>query len=123
MSTAARRLTSRSCMGLLPLHLREQPEHDRPRRLVLLQVDQQLAELPRLWVAPELADQLDPVEVGQARDVEEFGACRRREGLEAIAEGGLHFVEGHGAEAGTSRRLKAVPRPHAGRKRPRNDAK
>jgi hypothetical protein len=27
--------------GLLPLHLREQPEDDRPRRLVLLAVDQQ----------------------------------------------------------------------------------
>jgi hypothetical protein len=33
---------------LLPLHLRQQPEHDRPRRLVLLQVDQQLPEGPSL---------------------------------------------------------------------------
>ncbi len=39
---------------LLPLHLGQQPEHDRPRHLVLLQVDQQLAEAPYLRVHPEL---------------------------------------------------------------------
>jgi hypothetical protein len=52
---------------LLPLHLGYQPKNDCPRRLVLLQVDQEFAEGSRLWVAPELADPLDPVEAGRRR--------------------------------------------------------
>jgi hypothetical protein len=36
---------------LLSLHLRQRSEYDRPRGLVFLQVDQQLAEGPRLRVA------------------------------------------------------------------------
>jgi hypothetical protein len=67
---------------LSPLHLPEQAEHDGPRRPVLLQVDQQLSEGPRLRVPPELADALGAVEVGEAEDVEEFGSSRRREGRE-----------------------------------------
>jgi hypothetical protein len=46
-------------------------------------------------VTPELADPLDAVEVGKAEDVEEFGASPRREGLEALAQGLLHLLEGH----------------------------
>jgi hypothetical protein len=42
--------------GLPPLHLPEQSEHDSPRRLVLLYVDQQLAKLPRFWGTPERAE-------------------------------------------------------------------
>jgi len=53
---------------------------------VLLQVDQQLAEAAGLRVTPELADALGAVEVGEAEDVEELGAGRRREGLEAGPE-------------------------------------
>jgi hypothetical protein len=44
----------------VPLHLGEQPEHDRSRRLVLLKIDQELAEGPGLRVTPELADPLNP---------------------------------------------------------------
>jgi hypothetical protein len=62
------------------------PKHDRSRRLVLLQVDQQLAEGPGLRVPPEGADRVGAVEVGEAEDVTEFGASRRREGLEALTE-------------------------------------
>jgi hypothetical protein len=71
-------------MGLPPLHLRQQAEHHRPRRLVLLQIDHQLAEGPRLGVAPELADPVGSVEVGQHEDVEQLGASGRREGLQAL---------------------------------------
>jgi hypothetical protein len=53
------------------------PEHDRPRRLILLQVDQQLSEGPRRRVAPELTEPVGPLEVGQHEDVAEFGASRR----------------------------------------------
>jgi hypothetical protein len=62
---------------------REQPEDDSPRRLVLLQVDQQLAEGPRLRVTPEGADRVGTVEVGEHEDVEELGAGSRPEGVEA----------------------------------------
>jgi hypothetical protein len=61
---------------LLPFHLREQPEHNRPRRLVLLQVDQELPEGPCLLSAPELADPIGAVEVGESEDVDELGASR-----------------------------------------------
>jgi hypothetical protein len=50
----------------------------RPHGAVLLAVDQEVAEPPGLRMPPELADPLGPVEVGQAEDVEEFGASRRR---------------------------------------------
>jgi hypothetical protein len=79
--------------ALLPFHLRQESEHDRPRRLVLLQVDQQLAEGPGLRVPPELADPLGPVEVRETEDVEELGASRWGEGLEACPEPRLHLLE------------------------------
>jgi hypothetical protein len=71
------------------------PEDDRPRRLVLLQIDQQLTEATCLEGTPELADPLDAVEVREAEDVEEFGASSRREGHEAGSEPSLHLVEDH----------------------------
>jgi len=52
--------------ALFPSYLRQQPEHNRTRRLVFFQIDQQLAELPGLRVAPERADPLDSVEVREA---------------------------------------------------------
>jgi len=69
---------------LPPLHLSQEAEHDRPRRLVLLQVDQQLAEGPCLGVPPELADPLGAVEVGEAEDVEQFGAGSWTERVETL---------------------------------------
>ena len=41
---------------------------------VLLAVDQQLGECAALWVAPELADPLGALEVGEHQDVEQFGS-------------------------------------------------
>jgi hypothetical protein len=58
-------------------------------------VDQQLAEGSSLRVSPELADPIGPFEVGEAPDVEEFGAGRRRACLEAPARRLLHLLEGH----------------------------
>jgi hypothetical protein len=55
---------------LLPLYLPEQPEYDRPRRLVFFQVDRQLPEGPRLRVPPEIADPLGSVQIREAEDVE-----------------------------------------------------
>jgi DNA-binding NarL/FixJ family response regulator len=45
--------------------------------------------------APERADRVGAVEVGEAEDVEELGASRMREGLEALAECLLHLLEDH----------------------------
>jgi hypothetical protein len=83
---------------LLPLHLGQQPEDDRPPRLILLQVDQQLAEGPRLRAPPERADRVGAVEVGESEDVDRFGASRWREGFDALEEGLLHLLEGHGGK-------------------------
>jgi hypothetical protein len=40
-------------------------------------VDQQLDEGVALWVAPELADPVGAVEVGEHQDVEQLGAAGR----------------------------------------------
>jgi hypothetical protein len=45
----------------------------RPKRPVLLAVDQQLGEGATIRVAPELSDPVSPVEVGQHQDVEQLG--------------------------------------------------
>jgi len=80
---------------LLPLHLRQEPEHDRPRCRFLLQVDQQLAEAPGLGVPPELADPVGAVEVREAENVEQLGAGSRAEGIEAFPEAAFEFIWPH----------------------------
>jgi cell division septation protein DedD len=62
---------------LLPLHLPQQPEDDRPSRRVLLQVDKQLPEATSLGVPVELADPLGAVKVRKAQDIEAFGATSK----------------------------------------------
>ena len=59
---------------------RSNPEYDRPRRLVLLEVNQELAESPRLRVSPELSDPVGSLEVGEHEDVEQLGAGERVRG-------------------------------------------
>jgi hypothetical protein len=46
----------------------------RPQGPVLLAVDQALGEGAALRIAPELADPVGPLEIGQHEDVEQFGA-------------------------------------------------
>jgi hypothetical protein len=55
------------CSRGLPLHLGQQPEDDRPRCRLLLQVEEQLPECPRLRMTPELADRVGAGEVWEAR--------------------------------------------------------
>ena len=38
---------------------------------------------------------LDALEVREPEDVDQLGASGRRQGLEALGEGGLHLVESH----------------------------
>jgi hypothetical protein len=100
-----RRWPFRRTRGLrVPLHLPEQPEDDRPRRLVLLQVDQELGECAALWVAPELSDPVDPVEVWEAKDVEELGAgcgTERVQTLPKPASQGQKWKNPRGVRTGT----------------------
>jgi hypothetical protein len=83
---------------LLPPHIPQQPDDHPPRRLVLLQVDQQLAELSSLGVPPELADPVGAVEVREREDVAEFGAGSRTEDVEALAKPALKLVGAHEGE-------------------------
>jgi hypothetical protein len=62
-------------------------------------------------VPPERSDRIDSVKVWEAEDMEEFGASRRREGLEAGSKSALEFVGSHLPEATPSNRrpLLGVP--------------
>ena len=51
----------------------QHPDEHRPERPVLLAVDQELGEGPRLRVPPELADPVGSLEVGEHQDVEQLG--------------------------------------------------
>ena|SRR5215207_3363229 len=70
-----------SCLGL-PQH----PNQHGSKHPVLLAVDQELGEGPRLRVPPELADPVGSLEVGEHQDVEQLGAGSRSEGVQALAE-------------------------------------
>ena len=79
-----------------PARLLSASNQHRPKRPILLAVDQQLGERAALRVTPKLADPLGAVEVGQHQDVEEFGACSWPERVEAGTEAALEFVGPHG---------------------------
>jgi hypothetical protein len=55
-------------------------------------IDQQLGEGATLWVAPELADPVGSVEVGEHQDVEKLGAGSGAEGVEALPWSELEFL-------------------------------
>jgi hypothetical protein len=79
---------------LLPVHLGEQTEHDRPRRLVLLQVDRSSPKV-RVSGCPQNSPILS---ARSSRGVGGRGSVRReprREGFDALAKRLLHLFEGH----------------------------
>ena len=92
------RLPPTSALVQLPLAvcLPQHPDEHRPQRPVLLAVDQQLGEGAALRVAPELADPVGPLEVGEHQDVEQFGAGSGTEGVQALSESALEFIGSHG---------------------------
>ena len=57
----------------LPQH----PGEHRPKRPVILAVDQQLGEGAALWVAPELSDPVGSLEIGEHEDVQELRSGSR----------------------------------------------
>jgi hypothetical protein len=60
-----------------------------PQCPILLAVDQELGEASALRVAPELADPVVSLEVGEHQDVEQLGAGSRTEGVKALTEPAL----------------------------------
>jgi hypothetical protein len=59
----------------------EHPHDDGPRRPILLEVDEQLAEGSCLWVPPVLADHPRSLEVRQQQDVEQLRPCANGKAL------------------------------------------
>lgn len=79
------------------VRLPQHPDEHRPERPVLLAVDQQLGEGPRLRVPSELADPIGSVEVGEHQDVEQArraGECEFASGTDAAVAPG--HLEGQG---------------------------
>jgi hypothetical protein len=72
------------------------PTSTAPKGRVLLAVDQELGERPRLRVSPVRADCIGPVEVGEHEDMEKLGAWSRAESVQALPEAALEFIESHG---------------------------
>jgi hypothetical protein len=68
------------------LSFSEHSHHHRPKCSVLLAVDQQLGEGATLRLAPELADPVGSLEVGQHEHVEQLGAGSGPEGIQALPE-------------------------------------
>ena len=62
-------------------------------------VDQELGEGATLRIAPELADPVGSLEVGEHQDVEQLGAGSWAEGVDTFAESALEFVGSHEANA------------------------
>jgi hypothetical protein len=60
------------------LALPQHADQHGPERPILFAVDQQVGEGTALRIAPELADPLGALQVREAQDVVEFGACRLR---------------------------------------------
>jgi len=64
----------------------QRPDEHRPAGPVLLPVEHQLSEGAALRVAPELADPVGPLEVGEHQDVKELGSGSGTEGVETVSE-------------------------------------
>jgi hypothetical protein len=75
---------TRSGSSSSAVRLLQHPDLHRSERPILLAVDQQLSEGPRLRVPPVLSDPVGAVEVGQHQDVEQLGAWSRTERVQAL---------------------------------------
>jgi hypothetical protein len=84
-----------------PLGLPQHADQHRPEAPILLAVDQELGERPRLRVPPELAEAVGALEVGEHQDVEQLGAGSRTEGVHPIAQDSLDVLQVHGWDAST----------------------
>jgi hypothetical protein len=73
----------------------QHPDEHPSKRPILLAVDQEFGERTALRVAPELADPVGSLEVGEHQDVEQLGAGSRAERVETFSESALQLVRTH----------------------------
>jgi hypothetical protein len=81
---------------LSSLVLAQHADEHRPKRPILLAVDQEFGEGATLRVAPELSDPVGSLEVGQHEDVEQLGAGSRAKRIETLPELALEFIGARG---------------------------
>mgnify|MGYP003401698248 CR=1 FL=1 len=74
----------------------QHPDQHRSERPILLAVDQELGERPRLWGPPVGPDPVGAIEVGQHQDVKQFRTGSWPEGIEAFTELTLDLLQVHG---------------------------
>jgi hypothetical protein len=98
------RTSSRTSFPLLGLT--EHPYEHRPKRPVLLAVDQELGECAPLRIAPELYDPVGSLAVGEHQDVEQLGAWCGAERVEARR--GTRRRPGQGDDAATVKNWEGV---------------
>jgi hypothetical protein len=87
--------------------LAQHPDEHCPKHPILLAVDQEFGEGPALRVAPERADPLGPLKVGEHEDVEQFGAGNGTGVVEPLA--------GDDPRGSRSRDLSLAPVPASSR--------
>ena len=91
----------------LAVGLPQHADQHRPEDSILLAVDQQLGERPRLRVPVELADPVSALEVGEREDAEQLSARSWAEGVEAFSYSAFELVRSHlrrSARGSSSRR-------------------
>jgi hypothetical protein len=76
------------------INLLQHPDQHRPEGPILLAIDQELGE-GALWVAPELADPIGSLEVGEHEDVEKLGAGSGTERIETLPQLLLELIRTH----------------------------
>ena len=70
----------------------QHPDQHCPQRPILLAVDQEFGEGPGLGVLPVGADRIGPVQVRQHENVEQFGAGRGTESIEAFSQSAFEMI-------------------------------
>src|SRR5215208_3425956 len=98
-STIGRRASIAAAPRRVSGRLSQHPDQHRPQRPVLLAVDQELGERPRLGVPVELADAVGPLEVGKHQDAEKLGARSGAEGVETLPKSSFELLEVRGVDA------------------------
>jgi hypothetical protein len=87
-----------SDLASAPVGLPQHPDEHRPQRPITLAVDRELGDGAALWVAPELADPVGPLEVGSSRTWRSSGRAAGQ-GVEAFSESAFDLLQVHGSEA------------------------
>jgi hypothetical protein len=74
----------------------QHPDEHRPKRPILLAVDQELGEGAALWLAPQPSDPVGSLELGEHQDAEQHGAWSGTERVQPGLESPFDFIWTHG---------------------------